>query len=179
MNQQPNGILEDVCAEIGFTATMMLCAIHGGKSLYVPAAVTSEHPLAKLLGKSAFKALTLGFGGETMAVPRGEEFERWRRVRQVSELLSKGFTTRDVARALMLTPHQVRNLKSDAEDLGLMPMVMTQEPRSVGSQIDLVSVVAGGDADKPGVVPGALLLEARIAEKIDGAPEKTDATRGG
>lgn len=144
MNQQPNGILEDVCAEIGFTATMMLCAIHGGGTLYVPSVVSAGHALGKLVGAAAFKALVRAFGGETMSIPRGEEFERWRRVRQVSELLSKGFTTRDVARALMLTPHQVRNLKGDAEELGLLPMVMAHRGNSIGVQIDLVTIQNDG-----------------------------------
>lgn len=125
MNMKPNLVAEELARFIGFIATIRLCAVYGGRSLYVPGIAEPDHFLATLLGAEAFAALVKEFRSITIAVPKVEEFERWSKVRQVSQFLSKGATPKEISRALTLTPRYVRMLRKDAEKIGLLPMVLT------------------------------------------------------
>ena len=42
--------MDDVCAIIGFSATVRLIAWHGGSHIYVPGEATPGHPLVALMG---------------------------------------------------------------------------------------------------------------------------------
>lgn len=130
-----NGVLEDICAEIGFGATIRLAAVYGGRSLYVPKAFDVQHQLCVLLGESPYKALVREYGATSLNVPRIEEFDRWRRVREVSVMLAKGFTVSDIAGALCMTTRNVGELRRRCEEIGLVPMV---NARGLGACTSLV-----------------------------------------
>lgn len=123
-----NGIMEDICREIGFEAAVRLAAVHGSRQLYVPGITTDDHPLCKLLGAKPFAAFVALYGGETISVPKIESFDRWRRVRAVSELLSRGLRRHDIAKALGMSERQVGNLQAMAEDIGLIPLILATSP---------------------------------------------------
>ncbi len=122
-----NGIMEDICREIGFEASVRLAAVHGGRTLYVPEKIVSGHHLRALLGEKPFAAFVGLYGGETLTVPKLESFERWKRVRGVSELLKRGMPRRDIAKILGLTERQIINLIAMAEEIGLLPLILSEK----------------------------------------------------
>ncbi len=65
--ERANGTLEDVAAEIGYTATSRLVAWFGGANLYVPATATEDHAVARLIGFPAFRRLVAEYGGTTLS----------------------------------------------------------------------------------------------------------------
>lgn len=166
MNMKPNLLAEELARFIGFIATIRLCAVYGGRSLYVPSVAEPDHFLATLLGAEAFGALVKEFRSISFTVPQVEEFERWSKVRQVSQFLSRGATPSEISRALTLTPRYVRILRKDAEKIGLLPMVLTSgQAKQAAEQMamfDACPVDDEGGADQP---------------KTAGAPEKSPLAR--
>lgn len=167
MNPKPNLIAEDVALVIGFTSTLRLCGAYGGRTLYVPAEGSADHVLAALLGKDSLAKLCNAYGGTTLDVPQLEELDRWRQVRKVSELLSRGATTREISRILTMTSRYVLMLRRDAESIGLMPMVLTSGNKQAAAQ--QVAMFDACPADDGGVKAGT--------RDLPGAPGKSGITR--
>lgn len=116
---RPHGLIEDLGAELGCEATLRLIAVFGGASLYVPCDPTPGHPLECVLGRSAFARLVNGWGGLSISIPVGGEFDRLRRLRRVARLLSTGLSVPQVAQEVGLTERHVRNLGRQAARLKL------------------------------------------------------------
>lgn len=134
-----NGIMEDICREIGFEASVRLAAVHGGRTLYVPMQCAITHPLHALLGEKPYLAFVDLYGGETLTVPKLEAFDRWRRVRGVSDLLKRGIPRRDVAKILGLTERQIINLAAMAEEIGLLPLVLGEHLPAIPCESELIA----------------------------------------
>lgn len=119
-----NGIMEDLGAIIGCQATNRLIAVFGGASLYVPARIDADHPIARVTGLSAAARLAEAFGGETLAnLPDNEEFYRLRRVRQVAGLLRGGLSPREISTMVGVSAKQIGRYRAEAEEIGLIPLV--------------------------------------------------------
>lgn len=119
-----NGIMEDLGAVIGTSAAVRLIAIFGGTSLYVPATIDAEHPIARVIGLTPAIRLVEAFGSETLSnLPRNEEFYRLRRISDVAALLRAGIGADRVASILNIGARQVRKDRVEAESMGLIPMV--------------------------------------------------------
>lgn len=119
-----NGLAEDLGACLGFSNTLFLCAIRGGKTLYVPEVVTEDHWLAINLGISAFRAFVAEFGGETITIPALAEFARYQRIRRTAELLGKGHGLHQIAKMHAISYNQAKNDRRSAEMLGLIRLVL-------------------------------------------------------
>ena len=76
--QRPNTTIDDVCATIGFSATIRLVGWFGGSNVYVPEQVDDGHKLAAVLGISAARALCSEFGSQTIWVPADPAGDRRR-----------------------------------------------------------------------------------------------------
>lgn len=126
--RKPNGLAEDLGAAIGFTNTLLICGVFGGKTLYVPEVVSTDHRLEKLIGHQAFVALVAEWGGETLTVPALADFGRYRRIRRGAELLCQGKSLHAIARVNSITYNQAKNDRKTAELLGLLPLVFTRRP---------------------------------------------------
>lgn len=123
----PNGILEDLSADIGFTATTTLIDYLGGTSLYVPQEVTKEHMLAKLIGLPAFRALSRAYGNEVINLPFDYRRERNQRNRLIGALINRGTSIGDIARIAGISTKQVGYVRIELEQAGLLPMVINTE----------------------------------------------------
>lgn len=119
-----NGIMEDLGAAMGFEATNRLIAIFGGCSLYVPQCIDSDHPIVRVVGAKPAQRLAAEFGGETLNLPDNDEFSRLRRTRQVARLLRAGLNPRDVATLVGCSTRHVRRYRTEAEEIGLLPMIL-------------------------------------------------------
>lgn len=127
--RKPNGMAEDLGAVIGFSNTVLVCGIWGGKTLYVPEKVGSGHRLEGLLGETAFRRLVEEWGGETLTIPALADFGRWRRIRKAAELRVAGRSLHNIALMTGVTYQQVKNDIRSAELLGLIPLVLCAERR--------------------------------------------------
>ncbi len=114
-----NGVLEDVSAVIGFTATMRLVALHPG-NLYVPMSIQPGCRLVTLVGERALAKLIEEWGGEQIEIPSLAEFDGLRLLPSLARRLAAGESTKDIARSIGLTETHVRRLRSDAEEFGLL-----------------------------------------------------------
>lgn len=146
-----NGILEDISAEIGYTATTTLIDYLGGTSLYVPQEATAGHVIAKLIGLSAAKRLTLAYGNEVLNLPFDYRRERNQRNRLIGALIAKGTNHAEIARIAGISTKQVGHVRVELEQVGLLPMLIgiedlfLHEPNGIADpkEFDLIE-----DADK-------------------------------
>jgi hypothetical protein len=119
-----NGVLEDVSAEIGYTATSLLVAWFGGANLYIPAAADENHPVSRLIGHAAFRRLVAAYGSETLWIPGGHLEAMDRRDRLIAERLARGAGTREIAAEFGITERRVQQLRIHVESKGLIPMIL-------------------------------------------------------
>jgi hypothetical protein len=119
-----NTTADDICGLVGYTATALICAWFGGRNLYVPCRPREDHPLARLIGFSAFRQLVTGFGGDHLAIPE----ERWRQAadrskRTVALLFCQGEKAVLIAERTGLTTRRVNQLISEVQSEGLLELL--------------------------------------------------------
>lgn len=128
-----NTVLDDICAEIGYTATTALVAWYGGTVLYIPRVANTDHPLCKLLGMPAFIRLIKAFDGaeRDVFIPKNvisERYERWRDIRKLA-LANMGVDA--IAEKVSLSTRQVTNVCRSLEEHGLLPVTALTEQKHV------------------------------------------------
>lgn len=135
--RKPNGMAEDLGAVVGFSNTILICGIWGGKTLYVPEVFSAGHRLAELLGDTAFRQLVAEWGGETITIPALADFGRYQRIRKGATLLAQGRSLHAVALITGVTYNQAKNDRRTAELLGILPTVLTG-CRKIGSDAQVI-----------------------------------------
>ena len=125
--QTPNGILEDISAEIGYTATTTLIDWLGGTSLYVPQIATEEHFICKMIGMSAFRVLVRCYGNEVINLPIDYRRERTQRNRLIGALLGRGAGIEEIARVSGIGLKQIGHVKSELVSTGMIDVVKDAE----------------------------------------------------
>lgn len=126
---RPNGLAEDLGAVLGLSRTLVLCATRGGRQLYVPEAMNERHFLYNLVGETAFRRMIDEWGGETISVPMLSDFGRYQRIRKAAELHVQGKSLHLIAALTGVTYQQAKNDRRTAEELGLIPLVLTADRR--------------------------------------------------
>lgn len=121
-----NTLLDDISAEIGYTATTLMAAWHGGSVVHIPRNVVPGHPLATLLGEPAFARLVKAYPGNDLFIPKNSVLQRVVRWRTVRDMLLAGHNTRTVGEETGLTPRNVQKLRQKLEALGLLPVILTK-----------------------------------------------------
>lgn len=134
MSERTNGTLEDIGAELGFTATTALVAWFGGANLHVPETVSELHPIARVIGVKPFERLVASWGSESLWIPEaGATDERDRRDRRIAEMVLAGKGTKAIGEATGLTERRVQQIRVRLEAIGILPFVLkgTQEKAGV------------------------------------------------
>lgn len=139
--REQNGVLEDISAVIGFTATTRLVAIFGSApapgQLLIPVDAHPDHAITMAIGMPAMQRLVAEWGGQVIKLCSHADFHHMRLVRAVANMLKGGMPTKDVAIVVGLTERQVRNLRVEAEEIGLLPLVLSaNQARRAGSAVD-------------------------------------------
>ena len=124
IGDKPHGDLEDICGEIGYTATCLLVDWFGGSSLYIPESPSEGHTIERVIGRPAFLRLVKAYGNSNMKVPLDYQREITRRNKAICQLLSKGDSPREVAKVVCLTERSVQKAKVMLEELGLLPTIL-------------------------------------------------------
>lgn len=133
MADRPHGILEDIGAEIGFTACCLLVDWFGGRTLYVPDKASEGHDIAKVIGVKAMGLLCRAYGSSIIDLPIDYQRELIRRDRLIAALLGRGAGTKEVARIAALTERQVANIRRRLEADGLLPLILRPCPDEPGN----------------------------------------------
>ena len=120
MLRQQNGLLEDLCAEIGYTATMTLVDFFGGASLYVPGEAAEKHKLAKLIGFPAYRKLVAAYGATTLNMPLDFQRERNQRNRLIGALTLRGMNSKDIGALCGISPRNVDYVKTELQNAGIL-----------------------------------------------------------
>jgi hypothetical protein len=121
-----NTILEDISAEIGYTATTTLVGWYGGRELRIPLHFRPDHQIVKLIGPSATKRLISAFGGEYLFVPKDSAQKTTRTNRIVFDMLTRGSSVSKVSSRLSFSPFGVIRIRRKLEAAGLLPMIFTE-----------------------------------------------------
>jgi hypothetical protein len=124
-----NGVMEDLGAELGYTAASTLAAWFAGICLYVPAKAEEKHPIAKVIGFSAYKRLVAEYGGENICLPDGWREVTDRRDREIALLLARGHTTEQVAKITGLTRRRIQQIRTHLEDTGIVALLVNEAYR--------------------------------------------------
>jgi len=139
-----SGHLEDICAIIGFRATMRLIAWRDGSNLYIPKTPDINHILVHVLspedsehGYRMLKKLCEEYGSETIPMSAGlTEFKLLRKLFAVIRLRNKGLSIDEIACKVGISHWQTRRMLWRAVMLGLP--VVTIKKRSTPA-IDVVN----------------------------------------
>lgn len=119
-----NGLLEDVAAVIGFTATMRLVALFGPGRLQVPVAAHADHAITRGIGEPAMRRLVAEWGGQSIELSGNADFHHARLVRAVACMFQAGMSPKDIGGVVGVTERHLRRLRTEAEEMGLMPLVL-------------------------------------------------------
>lgn len=119
--ERTNGVLEDICAEIGYTATTALVAWYGGANLYVPASVSPLHQIAKVIGIRPAERLSAAFGTETLFIPDDVAHERARRDRIIADMAMLGMSTKEMRERTGITERRAQQIRKQLEEREIVP----------------------------------------------------------
>ena len=104
-----NTLLDDISAEIGYTATCTLRVWYGGAALRVPRTV-SQGALMTLIGEPALKRLIRRWAGEDLWIPQGHEQMRSQRDRDILKMSVSGWEPKQIADSLGLSRRRVEQV---------------------------------------------------------------------
>jgi hypothetical protein len=107
-----NTNLDEICAEIGYTATTALVVWFGGAYLQVPPRADPDSPLAHLIGAPALRRLVACYGNRRIWIGAHTQADREARDRRIAESLAQGMRPRDIAKALPCSRRRVEQIRT-------------------------------------------------------------------
>lgn len=126
MLERLNGIVEDLGAVLGYSATAALVDWFGGGNLYVPQTADPGHAICKIIGLQAFARLVKEWGGEEVWLPLGYQREQDRRDRMIAVLLEMGLGSKQVASIAGMSERHVQHIRFRLEEMGVLPMIFAR-----------------------------------------------------
>jgi len=120
-----NGVMEDVAAEIGYTAANALVDWFGGANLRVPESASADHLIAKVIGLQAMQRLVAMLADEIgdkriMWVPTGYERELARRDRMIGAMFVEGMSVQQIMAATNMSKRHVEIVRAKLEEIGML-----------------------------------------------------------
>lgn len=117
-----NTILDDVCAEIGYSATNVIVAWYGGDYVRVPVEVSAENPITRAIGMSAMRRFVQAWGGQRLWIPEAHRFTVEQRDRVIADLLKTGLKEREIGEAIGLSERRVQQIRARLTRDGLLEL---------------------------------------------------------
>lgn len=118
-----NTTLDDICAEIGYSATNVLVAWYGGDYVRVPVEVSAENPITRAIGMSAMRRFVESWGGQRLWVPAAHRFTVEQRDRVIADLLKSGIKEREIGGAIGLSERRVQQIHERLARDGLIELL--------------------------------------------------------
>lgn len=129
-----NGVMEDVAAEIGFTAANALVDWFGGNRIYIPVMATEDHSICRVIGMAAMQRLVTMFAPMTyprdrfLWVPSGFEREMARRDRMIGAMFAKGATTKEIMDVTYMSKRHVELVRQKLDSIGMLQDLVPSLP---------------------------------------------------
>jgi hypothetical protein len=123
-----NGVMEDVAAEIGYTAANALVDWFGGANLHIPEMASEDHVIAKVIGMPAMVRLVAmqadEIGDKRMVwVPTGYERELARRDRMIGAMFVEGMSVQHIMGVTNMSKRHVEIVRAKLEEIGMMAVL--------------------------------------------------------
>jgi hypothetical protein len=120
-----NGVMEDVAAEIGYTAANALVDWFGGGNLHIPEKATEEHLIARVIGLPAMQRLVAMYveaigDKRMMHVPTGYERELARRDRMIGALFAEGRSVQYIMGVTNMSKRHVEIVRTKLDEIGML-----------------------------------------------------------
>jgi hypothetical protein len=131
-----NTTLDDIAAEIGFSAAVALAVQRGGSNVYIPSHPTSRTVLARIVGISAATRLAACWGGEVLAVPTLRVYEVAVLRTAIGRMSTAGLPAFEIAHRVGLTERRVQQVRRELRKLGLLTTRRTRRARRAHSGED-------------------------------------------
>lgn len=122
-----NGVVEDIAAAIGYTATCTFVEWYGGRDVWVPISADEKHELAKVLGLGAMRRLCDLYGNQRVVVPTDFFRDLMKRDRIVAEMVRHGHGTKSIAATIGVTERSVQKTRRRLEENGILPTAVGVE----------------------------------------------------
>ena len=119
-----NGTIEDLGPIIGYSATVRLTALFGGRVMHIPASAYGDHPISRLIGVAAMCALCAEYGGSSLRITNHLEYDRLLKVRKVAELIKTGASYAHIAATTATPPRSISRYRRLAEHYGILPVIL-------------------------------------------------------
>ncbi len=122
-----NGVIEDIAAEIGFTAALALIEYHGGRVVMIPVRPSPDHPIARTVGMPALTRLCAAWAGEVLYIEGDTRRARIERRALIARLAAEGLSTRAIARAIGIGERRVQQILAELRGAGIVELAAAGE----------------------------------------------------
>lgn len=126
-----NTILDDICVDIGYSATNSLVGWFGGSYLVVPPEISEQNPIAKAIGYLAGRRLAATWGGQRLWVPLAHAVGVDRRDRRIVALLLSGARIADISARVGVGERRVQQIRFKVKQMGMLEFLAESPPRKV------------------------------------------------
>lgn len=109
-------LLNRIADVAGERAALILGREKACEKIYIPATVTEDHWLPKLIGLEPALALCKSYGGEKIEIPPAMAGDKRRRAQLIAEMIDKGYSTNAIARQLGVTHKTVQLHRRKVDD---------------------------------------------------------------
>lgn len=110
-------VLRDIADELGLGAALALVRWRGGRHVYIPQTVPSDHPLALEVGAEAAAWLSERYGGDYLQVPRAGRYMQALRDAEIRRRRERdGMSAERLASEYRLHVRQIWRILSDRGD---------------------------------------------------------------
>lgn len=128
-----NGVIEDIAAEIGFTAASKLIVWFGGRTMLIPSSPTPDNAILKVIGDSPMRRLCEVWGGSHLYVPLPTRFDAQERDQIIAKLIISGVSVKVIAEAFAISESLVNRKRRQFEREGLLPLILAGEAGRIGA----------------------------------------------
>ena len=118
--EKTNTILDDICVDIGYSATNALVGWFGGEYLSVPESISREHPIARAIGGSPASRLAVAWGGKRVWIPLAHGHGVDRRDKHIAVRLAAGAKCSEISIEVGLTERRVQQIRLKLEHAGMV-----------------------------------------------------------
>lgn len=122
-----NRLIEDIAAEVGFTAACKLIEWFGNRTIRIPKEPSRDHPIAVVIGTSALARLCAIWGDENIYIQSPTRMDLEQRAQLIAALLARGVSEKTVAEIVGLTKRRVQQMRRSLEQRGLLPLILSGE----------------------------------------------------
>lgn len=125
-------LLNRIADVAGERAALILAREKACEKIYIPATVTEDHWLPKLIGMESAIALCKRYAGDRIEIPPAMAGDKRRRAQVIAQMIDKGYSTNSIARTLGVT-HKTVQLHRRKADYGQGSLFSEDDEKQSGT----------------------------------------------